>query len=135
MGAWGARAFDNDTANDWAHGLDEVDDLSLVEAAFAEVERAGSNYLDQDPACNALAACEVLARLRNQPGYSNAYTEKVDMWVAAHSIDPPVQLISRGVVVIGRILGENSELRDLWEEADPEPWRTGMTDLRNRLTG
>jgi hypothetical protein len=38
MGAWGELAFDNDSANDWAYGLDEVHDLSLVESALAELE-------------------------------------------------------------------------------------------------
>jgi hypothetical protein len=58
--------------------LDQVSDLSLVESAIHEVEGAGSQYLDQGIACNALAACEVLARLRGRPGYTNAYTENVD---------------------------------------------------------
>jgi hypothetical protein len=68
MGAWGELAFDNDAANDWAYGLDDVDDLSLVESALQVIEAVGSGYLDQDIACNALAACEVLARLRGKPG-------------------------------------------------------------------
>ncbi len=64
MGAWGELAFDNDTANDWAYYLEDVDDLSLVESALSEVEEIGDEYLDQDVACNALAACETLARLQ-----------------------------------------------------------------------
>ncbi len=53
MGAWGELAFDNDTACDWAYELENVDDLSLVESAFDEVDANGANYLDQDVACNA----------------------------------------------------------------------------------
>ncbi|MGE3819895.1 MAG: DUF4259 domain-containing protein, partial [Isosphaeraceae bacterium] len=34
MGIWGVLAFDNDTANDWAYDLEDVDDLSLVESAL-----------------------------------------------------------------------------------------------------
>jgi hypothetical protein len=134
VGAWGELAFDNDTANDWAYGLEEVDDLSLVESTFAELEAVGLRYLDGDSACNALAACEVLARLRGQPGYTNAYTEKVDKWVASHHLEPPAPLINRSVAAIDRILGENSELRELWEEGDPGPWRTAVADLHGRLT-
>jgi hypothetical protein len=73
MGAWGARAFDNDDANDWAYELDGVSDLSLVGSAFDDVDAAGSGYLEQPPACNALAACEILARLRGRAGYTNAF--------------------------------------------------------------
>jgi Domain of unknown function (DUF4259) len=76
MGAWGELAFDNDTACDWAYELADASDLRLVEAAFADVEAVGSGYLDQDVACVALAACEVVARLQGHPGYTNSYTEK-----------------------------------------------------------
>jgi hypothetical protein len=62
----GVLAFDNDNANDWAHGLDDAEDLTLVESAILEVETVGSGYLDQDLACNALAACEVLARVQGR---------------------------------------------------------------------
>jgi len=135
VGAWGVLAFDNDDANDWAYGLDGVSDLSMVESTFAEVESAGAGYLEQGAACNALAACEVVARLRGRPGYTNAYTEKVDRWVAAHRIEPPGELVARGEAVIVRILGPESELRELWEEAGDEEWRAAVEDLRNRMSG
>jgi hypothetical protein len=134
MGAWGELAFDNDTANDWAYGLDEVDDLSLVESALVELEDVGDEYLDQDIACNALAACEVLARLLGNFGYRNAYTEKVDNWVAAHPTKPELGLLIRARGAIQRVLGEESELRQLWEEADGDSWRKTVEDLRQRLT-
>ncbi|HLK92353.1 MAG TPA: DUF4259 domain-containing protein [Polyangia bacterium] len=133
MGAWGERAFDNDTANDWAYGLDDVDDLSLVESALEELEAAGDEYLDQDVACNALAACEVLARLRGSPGYQDAYTEKVDAWVASHRLIPPPALLSRATAAVDRVLADNSELRDLWEEGEGDGWRQSVADLRRRL--
>jgi hypothetical protein len=133
MGAWGELAFDNDQANDWAYGLDDVDDLSLVEAAFEAVEAVGDDYLDSDEASDALAACEVIARLRGKPGYTNAYTEKVDAWVAAHPQKVPPALMKRASAVIDRILGEESELADLWGESDDAKWRAGVEDLRNRM--
>ena len=134
MGAWGELAFDNDDANDWAYGLDEIDDLSLVESAFDELEGIGAEYLDQGLACNALAACEVLARLQGNAAYKNAYTEKVDQWVATHKLRPTPELLTRASAAIDRILGDNSELRDLWDETeDRDKWHTALTDLRLRL--
>jgi hypothetical protein len=134
MGAWGELAFDNDTANDWAYGLENVDDLSLVESAFEELEEVAGGYLDQDFACNALAAYKVLARLRGNPGYSNAYTEKVDQRVAAHKLKPSAALLQRASAAIDRILGKDSELRDLMEEGGGgETWRKAVEDLRGRL--
>ena len=92
MGAWGVLAFDNDTANDWASELEEADDLSIVESAFRELEEAAEDYLDADVASIALAACEVIARLLRNPGYSNASTEGIDSWVAAHKVKVPEAL-------------------------------------------
>lgn len=135
MGTWGELAFDNDTANDWAYGLDDADDLSLVEAALDEVEEVGLEYLDQDVACCALAACEVLARLRGNPGHRNAYTKKVDDWVARHPIAPPEPLLGRAIAAIDRILGADSELPALWEEPAGGPWHDAVLDLRRRLGG
>lgn len=133
MGAWGHRAFDNDTANDWAYNLEAVEDLSLVEAAFTELEEVGTNYLDQDIACNALAACEVLARCLGHPGYTDAYTEKVDAWVAAHKLTPSPSLLARAAKAIDRVLGQESELRELWEDAGDDDWRRSVEELRQRL--
>ncbi|MDQ6883664.1 MAG: DUF4259 domain-containing protein [Candidatus Dormibacteraeota bacterium] len=136
MGTWGVRAFDNDGANDWAYDLEKTRDLSLVESAIAEVERAGAEYLQGDDADNALAACEVLARLNGRPGYTDAYTEKVDKWVKAHPLKPSPDLIKRANASIDRILGEQSELRELWEESDSaDEWRAAMADLRSRVLG
>jgi hypothetical protein len=134
MGAWGQLAFDNDTANDWAYGLEDVDDLSLVEAAFDELEEVGADYLDSDIACNALGACEVLARLVGHSGYTNVYTEKVDQWVAAHQLKPSPTLLKRASAAIDRILADDSELRELWEEGDEgDVWRQSVEDLRVRI--
>ena len=134
MGAWGELAFDNDTAHDWAYELDEVDDLSVVEAAFEELETVGNDYLDQDVACDALAACEVLARLLGNFGYQNAYTENVDNWVKAHPLEPPPALLKRARDAIARILAGKSELRDFWDEEDGAAWRKTVEDLSQRLT-
>lgn len=135
MGAWGPLAFDNDGANDWAYDLANIDNLTLVEGAFDAVDEAGADYLEQDAACNALAACEVLARLRGRPGHQNGYTEKVDRWVRAHAVRPSPELLARAEAVIDRILGPESELRELWEEGDAAPWRAAVEDLRQRVKG
>ena len=134
MGAWGVLAFDNDEANDWAYGLAEVSDLSLVEDAYRRVEASAGRYLEQGDAVEALAACEVVARLRGRSGYTNAYTEKVDRWVAEHRITPSPELIVRGNAVVDRILAADSELRDLWEEAGDGEWQAAVANLRTRMT-
>jgi hypothetical protein len=133
MGAWGELAFDNDTVNDWAYDLADARDLSLVESTFGELEAVGSRYLDQDVACCALAASEVVARLQRHRGYTNAYTANVDRWVAEHPMTVSDVLVGRAEAAIDRILADDSELRQLWEEQDPAPWLVSVADLRTRV--
>ncbi|MGZ3426454.1 MAG: DUF4259 domain-containing protein [Polyangia bacterium] len=134
MGAWGLLAFDNDDACDWAFGLEEATDLSLVESTLDEVADAGDEYLDSVAAANALAACEVVVRCLGNPGYQNAYTKNVDEWVARRKLTPSAALLKRAEAAIERILGDRSELRQLFDEADQGPaWRASVEDLRRRL--
>lgn len=137
MGAWGVLAFDNDTACDWGDSLEGTSDLKLVSATLASIDALdNAAFLDADIASEALAACEVLARLRGNPGYQNPYTEAVDNWVAAHPLAPPPQLLKLADRVIDRVLGEQSELRELWDESgESQAWRDAVEDLRSRVTG
>jgi hypothetical protein len=135
MGAWGHRAFDNDQACDWLCDLEKVDDLSLIEAALAAVgEIKPDGEVGQDLACNALGACEVLARLSGRPGYNDTSTRSIDEWVGAHPLKPAPALLNRAVTAIDRILGDRSELRELWDEGkEPDRWYAAVKDLRSRL--
>ncbi len=136
MGAWSPGTFDNDEACDWGHDLEETADLALVEAALGAVERARGE-LERELGVEALAACEVLARLQGRHGYRDAYTEAVDAWCAAHAalVVTPA-LLQRALAVIDRVLGPTSELAALWDEGgDDGGWRASVADLRARVEG
>lgn len=134
MGAWGVLVFEDDGAIDWTYDLDGVNDLTLVESTFNELEAVGNEYLEQGAACKALAACELIARLKGNIGYSNSYTEKVDEWVKAHPIMPSSLILTRARAVVDRVFGANSELRDLWVESGYEAqWHAAIKDLYRRL--
>ena len=133
MGAWDVDTFDNDMAADWADGLESATDLSYVREALDEVLEIGDEYLESDGACIALAACEVLARLKGNWGKRDAYTEMVDKWVESHSQTPPVDLIQAALSVIDRVRTQPSELLELWEEGDATEWHAAVDDLRKRV--
>ena len=106
---------------------------NVTSLAFRSMQAQTLNPKGKD-ASNALAACEVLARLIGNPGYENPYTEKVDEWVATHPQTPSPGLLARANAVINRILGDNSELKDLWAESDENSnWLASVDDLRHRL--
>jgi hypothetical protein len=131
MGAWGVNTFDNDTACDWKYDLEKAKDMSIVVGTLGAVLAAGDDCLDSDEACNGLAACEVVARLKGNWGTRNSYTESLDKWVLAHPQSPSDEMVRDAVAVIDRILTEPSELMELWE--DNAEWKASVNDLRSRV--
>ncbi len=134
MGTWGTGAFDNDTAADWSYALEQVDDLSLIDATIASVLDCDDDYPDADLAAEAIAACEVVARLRGRHGVRDDSTETVDNWVKTHAQSPSKALLESARQAIGRVLAENSELRELWAESEGADWLAAVEDLRLRLS-
>ena len=133
MGAWGTDTFDNDTACDWAVGLEGVSDLSFVQETLDRVLTVGKDYLDADDGCEGLAACEVIARLRGNYGVRNAYTEDVDRWVEHHNSLSTDELVDLALAVIDRVLAAPSELLELWDEGEATEWHNAVDDLRKRV--
>lgn len=136
MGAWSHEPFGNDTACDWAYGLAEAKDLSSIEEAIDRVIDSDEDYLDADAATEAVAAIEVIAKLLGRGTQSDSYTEDVDRWVSASTSKPNPALRNKARQAIQRILGDESELRALWDEsADAAQWKASMEQLRVALTG
>lgn len=136
MGAWAAAIFGNDTACDWAYGLENCADLSMIEESLNKILAAGNNYLDETDAEEALAAAEIVARLQGHPGENNNYTEEIDIWVSKFKgklkITPA--LARKTIWVIDRILTEPSHLLDAWQESEQfEEWRNIVLDLKSRI--
>ena len=131
MGTWSHEPFGNDTANDWAYGLEETKDMSFIESALDRVIEQSGDYLEAPEAEEAIAAIEVIAKLLGRGSQSDAYTEKVDEWVASITEKPNVELLQKAQRVIARILAEDSELLDLWQEGDePQLWTASMDHLK-----
>ena len=135
MGAWGPGIFENDTACDWAYGLEGLKDLSLVESALdAVLEAAGGECLEAPQAEEALAAAEVIARLQGNWGVKDPYTEAMDRWVQKVKLAPGPELARKALASIQRILSAPSELLELWEESeDFEAWKKSVEDLKARI--
>src|SRR5687767_1933227 len=134
MGAWAVDAFGNDDACDWAYGLEEVEDLSLVEAALDAVTSSAGEYLDAGTASEALAAIEVIARLQGHWGERSAYSENVDDWVEKTGLEPSDELAQKAHQAIDRILADESELKELWQDGDDyDAWVASVEELRGRV--
>jgi hypothetical protein len=132
MGAWAADPFGNDTACDWGYRLSESDDTSgIVEALQAATECDG--FIDADIGSEAVAACEVLARLKGNWGERTAYTETVDQWIENHPIAVSTELAQLASDALTRVLAPDSELAELWAEAEDHDWVKSIEELRRRI--
>lgn len=134
MGTWSHEPFGNDTALDWATELQDTQDFSLVEQAIQRVLDCGPEYLDADTAVEAVAAAEIIAKALGRGTQSDAYTEEVDAWLKSISAVPTSTLRSNTHHALSRILGSDSELKELWEESeDFESWESSVRLLQSAM--
>lgn len=142
MGAWGSGHFDNDAAGDWFY---DVEDAGSDTEAVAVIERTlrvaaavpGTEYLDADQGSCALAAAALVAA--SITGNADQLPEGVTEWLAGgHVVPVSLVEIARGAVV--RTSGPQSELAELWAEAegkpgdeDPKEWSAGVKSLLAEL--
>ena len=138
MGAWGAGTLENDTAMDFlgALALDgsaDDDEIAVRAALTAPGEQEG--YLDADLANDALAAAEVVAAAAGRPVATTDESTRTYLETVATRSPGLAQLAGAALLVLELVTSEESELRELWEEADPAEWLAAVDDLRARLQG
>ncbi len=128
MGAWGFQAFENDDALDW---------MGELESAGAEAVRQGlvavnDGYIDASEGSIAVAAAEVTAAAQGSP--CGDLPENVATWVAAHGAELGAEDAQLALQVVERVAGGESELAELWDDADEPEWRESLEDLTARLS-
>jgi hypothetical protein len=137
MGTWTVDAFGNDYAQDWAEDLQETSNMDAVEDTLNTALDASAGELEAPFAAEALVAIEVLARLQGKGGAPGEDSAAVDQWVAARKPKARLRadLQEKALLVIDRILSDQSELRELWAESEHyEAWRASVEELRGRVT-
>ena len=133
MGAWSTGIYDNDAAADWAHGLDDGG-LDLVRSALLATQT--ESYLEAPTGAEALAAADVIARLKSGGGEQSPYAESVMNWVDQHENDEAwIALVSAARAAIAAVRAESSELRELWAEDETTyaDWLVVVAELEARL--
>jgi len=137
MGAWGAGSFENDTALDWAGGVQSVDD---VREPFGQLKKdtdgfegEGELNLDADFACEPLAAAECVAAMLGRPGrdFPDDLAERL-----SGAGEPDNLLFHQARNAVLHVM-RHSELAELWEETATDEknneWLATLTDLIDRL--
>ena len=127
MGAWGTGSFENVDAVAWVAGLGAV----TPEELMGILERAADDpeYLEAGTARVAVAAGEVVAAL-NGSAAEGAPAGIVE-WAGKHIGTPELKAVA------GRALDRvrrNSEVKDLWMEADGlNEWIAAVRELQGRV--
>ncbi|MFJ6378882.1 DUF4259 domain-containing protein [Kitasatospora sp. NPDC092039] len=131
MGTWDIGHFDNDTAADFGGGLDDAapgEREALLRSALLCAVRA-EVFLDSDEAGEAVAAAAlVAAQCPGGAAVTTAYGPREPLPPLAAELRP------LAVQALDRVVAEESELAELWDETAEGPaWREGIRVLRQVL--
>ncbi|MCG6885008.1 MAG: DUF4259 domain-containing protein [Silicimonas sp.] len=135
MGAWGAGAFEDDTALDWMDEAYSERGADAVRAALkAAAETPADQYLDYDTGAAARAAAEIVAIAHARAPGGLDDNDEAAAKEHAEAVRADRSLSSLALAAMERLLGKQSELCELWTE-DPTntEWLDAITDLRRRL--
>ena len=125
MGAWGAGSFENDTALDFTH---DVDDLATVSALLQHAgagDKSDHHFADEE----VLVAAEIVAAMMQRPCsfFPENLSPKVGEFGAASD-----DLIASARQAV-RTIRDGSELAELWADSGDEEWKAALNDLLLRL--
>lgn len=128
MAAWGTGSFENDDAAGWLAKLGTVtpDDLTQIFVQAAD----NPGYFEAPAASVVVAAAEVIAALGSSP--TQALPPEIIKWTTNRPASTP-ELKALALRALERVR-RNSELKDLWLEADGlNDWIAAIQDLQSRV--
>lgn len=137
MGAWGHGFFEDDSACDFIYEIQEAESIKqLFQNSFEEAINA--DYLEYDECHAAIISSVCMDAILNGTQYDADGEEDENDFnqiVAANKDLPLGDLKENAVKALQKVIGENSELNELWaenEELYPQ-WRQNIIDLIERL--
>ena len=135
MGAWGAGAFEDDSALDWMDEAYAEGGVDAVRAALtAAAETAKDDDLDYDIGAAARAAAEIVAIAHERAPGGLDDNDEAAAKEHADAVRADKGLATLALAAMERLLGKQSELCELWTE-DPTntEWLDAIADLKRRL--
>ncbi|WP_216317610.1 DUF4259 domain-containing protein [Deinococcus aestuarii] len=127
MNVWGTGSFENEVGAAFAQEVVQDGAFALAEAFDVALD-PDTDFLAAEEGHRTLAAAEVLAAALT--GDTGRVTDAgLRAWLSgAHPADlEPLRDLGRAAVE--RVIGEDSDLPDLWEEEDAAAWRADVERL------
>lgn len=136
MGVWGYGVFDDDTAYDVFYHLKDKE-LSDIEKVFDNYIDCvvSSDYIDYQTGVYGLVAAAIVDINLNNAIYDNDQPEYLTWINSLKEIDfSPMR--KKAAKVVTAIIGDNSELNQLWGESDEHymSWQDDKLKMIKRLS-
>lgn len=133
MGAWDTGIFDDDTALDVLASLALADPMEQINEWYDNVQ--DTDYLEYTDGQCVLVSGAVIDAALNGTVYPCPDEETLAAVVATVKQNAPAALKHTAVANLQRVLGEGSELRELWEENEEHypAWRSNIEAIIARL--
>jgi hypothetical protein len=134
MDIWGTGPFENEAGAAFADEVVQDGEFALAEAFDVALDPE-TDFLAAEEGHRTLAAAEILAAVLDGDT-QNIVSARLRSWVQeADAVDlAPLRDVARDAV--GRVVGPESELPDLWaENADADEWLGTVQTLQMRLEG
>jgi len=133
MGAWGEKAFQNDSALDWLAELATGGVPALRSTLSRVADSDQEDQVDVDDGSSAIAAAEIVAAALGQG--KDRLTMAANAWLDAHQGALDTEDLKLANRAVKRVLAEGSELRALWDEnGSDSAWHADVGILLERLT-
>lgn len=138
MGTWGTGYFEDDSALDFMDSIEKSDDPKrMLAKAFDKAIR--SDYLESDEGTAVIVSAAYVDRHVNGTKFTpedNGEPFAIDTFPDRHPDQNFIDLKAKAVSALARILGDNSEINELWAENDEDysTWREGIQQLIARLS-
>lgn len=129
MGAWAEGSFGNDDALDWVEEFSAAGVPAITDA----FDTAPAPVLEAPDGSRIIAAAEVVAAAHGSPSPDLPEDARERVMAMRTEITKVPGLRQRAIQAVDRVVADSSELRQLWEEGDAEPWLVLVRDLRARL--
>lgn len=133
MSIWGYKIFENDDAKDCLYEMMESDIREYMNESFELA--SDSDYLEIESCYRIIVAAAVIDISLNKTKYDDIDIKEFETWVDEIGEVELESLIIPAAKGLDSVLGDDSELKELWEEdvTQYDNWVDTISDLLARL--
>lgn len=141
MEYWNYQIFCNDTALDVLSELEESEDIKdTLNCYLNDILSLEDDYIEEDTCQNGLVAIAIIDSKLNGINHSLLFDEEWDdeeyvSLLESINKEDVINLKKSAIKVMERILQDDSELKELWEENEDlyEKWENNLLAIKNRI--